>query len=647
MNPLRISMFLISGHVLIVEQSHARKIHQNIRNLNHSTLSQRNHDSFDCNSDNKQTDRNLRHHVATKFVGGFTSSPTSKSRLSNPLRTTNKGIDFSDRSSTATLKMAISSQQLSTYKRRVPDKDGYSLNKHHFSAPAAMRRKRNRVEDDKQNIVAYPAYISRHKRVPVVSSSSRLVPRGNNRLTLSSSIGINNMEKPSLRDWIRSAQNKVEARLSKVDIQDCAVYLSYTFTMAANTIPVILIPMIAADPNINGVPINFNGAALTGSILALSSLSAGIGKLINGFVCQSFGSRISGSVYLLGLSSFSLLLSRTSTMHAGAVAGMDFCSSIMWTACSVVLANKYEKNPKKFASAITILSLCSTVGTLLAKTIGSALLSKYHWRDVARVSTISSALGASLMFFVVKDKTNVSNAKRTVTWPIGKSSKPQNNESLNLKSILSSMSRVLSNKMFWLVALAHSSSYIARGSDKILGTFLRDTTQLPRHICGSLTSSLTIGFIWGLCSGRKIHTLPTVEDKKMFILKRQKTAFLSVISIAFLANKSIVALIGNNVAATAIAVASALMGASVSLQFYQFPAKFATIFGDDKAVCISLVDAIAFFLGSPIWATVGKVVGSNALGHGWSVAWMMLAGLFAIGGSITMKTIPVVVAPKN
>ena len=295
--------------------------------------------------------------------------------------------------------------------------------------------------------------------------------------------------------------------------------------------------MIAADPisSTSDVIMQTSGAELTGKIVALSSLGAGFGKVLNGFVCQGLGSRISGSLYLLAMVFFSFLLSTTSTLHAFAVTGIDFCASIMWPVCNVLIANKYGNDPKKFASAITVLSLGSTAGTLTCKIVGSALLSRFHWREVARIGMVTCSLGASLLFFLVKEKKDMDENERIIS----KQSKDANSQSerLSLKRAFSSISRVLSNRMFWVVAAAHSCTNLGRSCDKMLGTLLSDVTQLSSKLncknfntncehslfhysnqsqlsgplCGSLTSLVTVGFMVGL-SKYTLSILGTLLD---------------------------------------------------------------------------------------------------------------------------------------
>jgi TM2 domain-containing membrane protein YozV len=73
--------------------------------------------------------------------------------------------------------------------------------------------------------------------------------------------------------------------------------------------------MIAADPFAPGATNSINSAAFLGSLVSLSALGAGAGKVVNGFICQAIGGRLSGSLYLLSLAIFSTILSTTYTIH--------------------------------------------------------------------------------------------------------------------------------------------------------------------------------------------------------------------------------------------------------------------------------------------------------------------------------------------
>ena len=286
-------------------------------------------------------------------------------------------------------------------------------------------------------------------------------------------------------------------------------FVSFHYLHYLLALPVILIPVIAADPYAAGAIIpetasTLSSAAFVGQIVSISVLGAGVGKLFNGFICKAIGGRVSGSIYMFGLAAFSLLLSTTSLYHSIAIAGMEFCASIMWTAVSVLMANKFENDPdpKKFTAAITSLSLASTSGTLIAKTFGGALLSMFHWRQVCFFATFAALLGSAVLFFSVNDtdssgsqtkggsktrlkiannggrRKNIQSSNSMVISKAGSKEMNDSNEN-GLAGIISSISTVMANPLFWMVGFSHFCSFIVRSSDKVLGTFIFDATHLP------------------------------------------------------------------------------------------------------------------------------------------------------------------------
>ena len=128
-------------------------------------------------------------------------------------------------------------------------------------------------------------------------------------------------------------------------------------------------------------------------------------------------------------------------------------------------------------------------------------------------------------------------------------------------------------------------------------------------------------------------------SKKRFIFNRHIRAVVSALTIAIMSKSAVIATLGKKMIAAIITMASGILASSLAVQFYQFPSKFAQNFGEDKAVCISFVDAMAFFVASPIWKSVSNLVTGDSFTDGWSVAWMMLTAFFALGTGLTMKTI--------
>ena len=240
-------------------------------------------------------------------------------------------------------------------------------------------------------------------------------------------------------------------------------------------IPIVLIPVIAADPSFG---LDVSAAAFAGTVASFASIGAAIGKFVNGFSVKIVGGRNTTSLYMIGIAIFSIMLSTTSNRHRYAIAGMEFCSSIIWVACSDIFSNKYEEDPMNFSKAITNLSLGATSGVVAAKVLGGTLIKFFHWRHVARVSALFALLGSCIIQFgggpVRSQNIEVPNV------PLSAPPRQPSFESGSfLHNILSSYSRIVKAKMVWFCILSHGICFAVRSSDKILGAFYSDVANLP------------------------------------------------------------------------------------------------------------------------------------------------------------------------
>ena len=424
------------------------------------------------------------------------------------------------------------------------------------------------------------------------------------------------------------------------DVQDAKIVLTYICTQMGLSLPVVLIPVIAADPFAPGVEMTISTAMFVGSLVSFSTLGAGCGKFINGFVVQAIGGRLAGSIYMFGLAMFALMLSTTYTMHGYAIAGMEFCSSCMWTALTVLMAERYESDATKFTSAIMKLSLASTTGTLLAKVIGGALLSQFNWRSVCLLSTAVGLIGSALLFStrpsheLVNPSSSTSPRNKVIDMDSGKEIKLRPGKGLpSLSSLQATITNVLGNKFTWIIGLSHFTAFIVRSCDKVLGTFIVDATDLPRYLAGSLTTSVTLGFIAGLVSGKKVEDLDSLGEKKTYLYKRYLTSVVCALGLAALSTESVGALFTPTALAAAITIVSGLLATFIGFQFYQLPPKYATTYGQDKAVFISWMDGFGFLLLSPFWSTLQGGVAKLGM-QGWTNTWLTVAAFIFAGGSV-------------
>jgi hypothetical protein len=308
------------------------------------------------------------------------------------------------------------------------------------------------------------------------------------------------------------------ASLSKVDFVVPIIYLCCAFV---NTLPVILIPAIVHQDH------HLSKMAMTsfcGTIASVAMIGGGIGKFINGIVCQRMGGVATASNYMAGLSLCTLILSFSKSLSSvkWILAGSEFFFSAMWVASSLILSIQHSKEPIKFARGVTYLSLASITGQLLAKTLGSALLQFTDWRQVAKASAFVTLLGSFLVRFSLSDLSEMP--------PSSKNLQHQDESTLDkIKSILGS-------KIFWVVGLSHVAGFTGKTCDRILGPFLQHITEFPYHICGGLTASITLGLAYGVSKGHLFYTLGSIPEKESALKRSYSLASLSFLGLALCAS---------------------------------------------------------------------------------------------------------------
>ena len=120
-------------------------------------------------------------------------------------------------------------------------------------------------------------------------------------------------------------------------------------------------------------------------------------------------------------------------------------------------------------------------------------------------------------------------------------------------------------------------------------------------------------------------------------------AFVTCLALAVVANKSIASVLFPSpvLLGGVIFALTAYMSSNLSFQFYHVPAMAASLFGAQRrAVCLSFMDGLGFFLSAPAWAATGMLVKALGDNYGWTGAWLMLATLFGGGSMLMLKQLP-------
>jgi len=293
-----------------------------------------------------------------------------------------------------------------------------------------------------------------------------------------------------------SKTTKTATKDNKLKKVDFAIFVTYFCNIAVVTLSVVTVPAIAMEHNLSPRAT----AAFCASMASMAPLGGFVGKLVNGFVCQRLGGQRSSWVYMLAMASLSLGMSFSRSLAPIGLflVGFEFLTSIQWTSNSDVLNRHYRQNPRLMARGMTLLSVSSTVGALVAKTFGAGLLEATHWRTVYRYGALTALVGAAAIYFGGAQKPGLrENAGNSFTnsRDAPKAATKVSAGGKQKQSPFAALKNVLSNPVFWMIGIGHSLGHIARVSDRLLGPFLQEV--------GGISSKWDVSSILPLINARR------------------------------------------------------------------------------------------------------------------------------------------------
>jgi MFS family permease len=404
-------------------------------------------------------------------------------------------------------------------------------------------------------------------------------------------------------------------------------------------------------------------AAQVARVSSMAFLGGAIGKFINGFVCDELGPYRCSRWYLMGMAVCNVIFSfsQNTTCMGLAFGGMEFFSSIQYAALSIMLSNYYSNhssrnnnndnnNDNKYhdpqadrarlTKAWTALGLASTIGDVLAKTLGSALNIWFHsWRRVAHVGSAVCLLGAIIICQAPgRRAAEELHAQQQRAAAASDESMFLPRRSFSWTRIGASLRNLLGTRLFWSLALSYAIVFVTCYSDRLMVPFYNEMSGFSQEVCGGLTLSITLGLVHGLMTGSETYThLHNVPDKRRFFRNRylgNVLALCGMAGIAWLVESS-----GWNVnlyaTAGAVFFFSSAMASTMSFEFFQMPIIIAQKYESEKAVCISFLDGFGFLFSIPVFSALGVVVPK----YGWSVGWCLVAAMSLIGGIVFVQNI--------
>ena len=473
-----------------------------------------------------------------------------------------------------------------------------------------------------------------------------------------------------------------------------SLFISYTLTSAATSIPITLVPTIAMDifsitsANNDEKTNTIETSTMISSIIASYAVfGTAIGKFWNGPMGDLFGARRVSCMYslLLCASLFYLSCSRTERHVYWACAAVEYYQSAQWPCIVVILAAHYKNNENtashrdtsqqeneyttsnaetntRYEGGVYITSLGSRMGSLLS-TFATTVLLRYfqwHWRSISRLGSLMAFCSFLLTYKMVTDSPDKLHDPQN---PIGTmpnlSGNPKQTKGYGsgigfrlyhlimfvyseilLKHILPSLKHVLTSAIFWVVAISHSGGSVVLSSVRILGTYFQDTSYgtISESQAGSASIFLSVGVLMGLAVGGNIFTASRNQKaKRDLVFKLYILAIIMCYTLAFLA----IPVVRRNLFHSPIIVASLqaivtlFMGAGVAVQANCIPAIVGATFGKNKGLYAAYTDGVAYGVSSIVWKIVaGAVEEGRPEGSGWAYGWAAVALLIILASAL-------------
>jgi len=230
---------------------------------------------------------------------------------------------------------------------------------------------------------------------------------------------------------------------------------------------------------------------------------------------------------------------------------------------------------------------------------------------------------------------------------------------------------VLVSRVFWLVAAAHGGATMVKSSERILGTYYRDTSNgaVTEGKAGAMTVFLSMGMLIGLLFGGRafalaadgergresgiapaanVNSIPVKSHGELLMIEasrlrpRNMIAFFYCLSICMCYMLSFFAIPWVHRAfhlpmlVLVLQVLTTIgLGAGIAVQYYHIPAIVGATYGKNRGLYTAYTDGVAALVSSMVWRIVGGAVEEgNPQGGGWAYGWAAVALLLVFCGTL-------------
>lgn len=437
-----------------------------------------------------------------------------------------------------------------------------------------------------------------------------------------------------------------------------ALFAAYTFTTAATTVPVLLVPTMAKELQ----PDDTSGFA--SRAVASAVMGTACGKFLNGPTGDVLGARRTGVLYsfLLALALLGMGLCTDASSIIWACFFVEFFQSVQWPCILIILATHYGPQQQHisgkgssaaghsmYESGIYMTSIASRLGSLLGIPFFSKFLngqdgSSSQWRWVCFSGTWIAMIAASISYLFVVDSPRQVNEPQNPLHPallrrLASDTPKMPRQLVGLgvsvlhsmlnENLVPSLRHVLKSGTFWIVALAHTGSSMIRTSERVLTTYFHDTSMgfLSQDKASGLSIFASLGTIMGLAiCGTYFSSLPQERHRKHFVSRLYVLVIASCYVLAVFAIPRLYdAMDSPGLVLFFQIFASFCMNLGISVMFYQIPGLVGSAFGNHKGLFSAYVDGVSYGMASIVWKIVASSVSENSAGAGWAYGWAAVA----------------------
>jgi len=436
-----------------------------------------------------------------------------------------------------------------------------------------------------------------------------------------------------------------------------AIFASYALTTAATALPILLIPTIGQDfLQEENEKSAFSSRGASSAVLGISC-----GKFFNGQVGDVLGARRTSWLYsiLLAVALLSLALSQSAESAITACFYVEFFQSVQWPCIIVILGTHYHppNRGSRYESGIFSASIASRLGALAGIPAFSALLQRLGWRLACLCGAWVAAIGSSIIYLYVTDSPHRTNEPQNPLHPNLLQQTTTVNPILDpkrclvvsikvvysviMRNVVPSFRHVLKSGTFWVVALAHTGSTMARTSERILGTYFTDTSfgYVTENEAGGLAIYLSLGTVLGLGIAGKLFTHRKERQRKQLVSKLYMVTIVACYSLAILAIPRLRHFVDSpDLVLFFQVVCSLCLGFGISVMYSLIPGLVGSAYGPHRGSYIAYTDGVAFGVSSVVWRVVASSVeNGNEDGGGWAYGWAAVALLIVLSAILMVE----------